>query len=60
VPTPEAADIDEVLTVLPHGTGSCKAVLGGLEVPNDGGKDARHDARREYFRNFSVMLGWIL
>ena len=31
---------DEVLTVLPHGTGSCKAVLGGLEVPNDEGTDA--------------------
>lgn len=40
VPNPDAVDTDEVLTVLPHGTGSCKAVLGGLEVPNDEGTDA--------------------
>ena len=40
VPKPEAVDTDEVLTVLPHGRGSCKAVLGGLEVPNDEGTDA--------------------
>ena len=37
---PEAVDIEEVLTVLPHEGGSCKAVLGGLEVPNDEGTDA--------------------
>ena len=40
VPKPEAVDTDEVLTVLPHGGGTCKAVLGGLEVPNDEGTDA--------------------
>ena len=40
VPEPEAVDTDEVLTVLPHGRGSCKAVLGGLEVLNDEGTDA--------------------
>ena len=40
VPNPEAVDTDEVLTVLPHGVRSCKAVLGGLEVPNDEGTDA--------------------
>ena len=40
VPNPEAVDINEVLTVLPHGGGTCKAVLGGLEVLNDAGTDA--------------------
>ena len=39
-PKPAAVDTDAVLTVLPHGGGSCKAVLGGLEVPNDEGTDA--------------------
>ena len=40
VPEPEAVDTDEVLTVLPHGRGSCKAGLGGLEALNDEGTDA--------------------
>ena len=39
-PRPEAVDTDEVLKVLPHGEGSCKTVLGGLEVPIDDGTDA--------------------
>jgi len=40
VPRPEAVDSDAVLAVLPHGRGSCKVVLGGLEVLNDEGTDA--------------------
>ena len=40
VPRPEAVDAGEVLAMLPHGKRSCKVVLGGLEVPSDGGADA--------------------
>ena len=34
VPRPAAVDANEVLAVLPHGTGTCNVVAGGLEIPN--------------------------
>ena len=37
VPRPELVDRDEVLAVLPHGTGTVEVVEGGLEIPNDAG-----------------------
>src|SRR3954468_20309473 len=37
VPKPDRVDKDEVLAVLPHGTGAVKVVEGGLEIPNDAG-----------------------
>ena len=37
VPQPEAVDRE---AVLPHGTGYCTAVHGGLEIPNERGDDA--------------------
>ncbi|MBI3916895.1 MAG: Lin0512 family protein [Betaproteobacteria bacterium] len=37
VPKPERVNKDEVLAVLPHGTGTVKVVEGGLEIPNDAG-----------------------
>ena len=37
VPKPERVNKDEVLAVLPHGTGTVKVVEGGLEIVNDGG-----------------------
>ena len=37
VPKPELVNRDEVLAVLPHGTGTVKVVEGGLEIPNDAG-----------------------
>ena len=40
VPNPEAVDAAEVVAVLPHGNGFCKAVAGGLEIPNEDGTDA--------------------
>ncbi len=40
VPQPDAVDTDAVVATLPHGTGYCKAVSGGLEVPNENGTDA--------------------
>ena len=40
VPKPEAVDADAVVATLPHGTGTLKAVVGGLEVPNEDGTDA--------------------
>lgn len=40
VPQPEAVDREAVLAVLPHGTGYCTAVPGGLEIPNERGDDA--------------------
>ena len=40
VPQPEAVDQEAVLAVLPHGTGYCTAVPGGLEIPNERGDDA--------------------
>ena len=40
IPNPEAVKNDEVAAVLPHGTAYCKAVPGGLEIPNETGDDA--------------------
>ena len=40
VPNPSAVDKVAVLSVLPHGSGYCEAVAGGLEVPNESGDDA--------------------
>ena len=37
VPKPERVSKDEVLAVLPHGTGTVKVVTGGLEIVNDTG-----------------------
>lgn len=37
VPKPERVDKEEVLAVLPHGTGTVKVFEGGLEIPNDAG-----------------------
>lgn len=38
-PKPDRIDKDQVLAVLPHGTGSVTVVEGGLEIPNDAGTD---------------------
>jgi uncharacterized protein (TIGR02058 family) len=40
VPHPEKVDKQEVLAVLPHGTGTVTAVDGGLEIPNDEGTNS--------------------
>ena len=40
VPEPNAVDKEEVLSVLPHGTGQITVVQGGLEIPNEDGTDA--------------------
>ena len=37
VPKPELVNREEVLAVLPHGTGTVKVIEGGLEIPNDAG-----------------------
>lgn len=37
VPKPDQVDHDQVLAVLPHGTGTVTVVEGGLEIPNDEG-----------------------
>jgi uncharacterized protein (TIGR02058 family) len=37
VPRPDLVNKDEVLAVLPHGTGTVRVVEGGLEVTNDEG-----------------------
>ena len=37
VPKPEAVDKAQVLAILPHGTGTCEVVEGGLEIPNAAG-----------------------
>jgi uncharacterized protein (TIGR02058 family) len=37
VPKPERVNKEEVLAVLPHGTGSVTIVEGGLEIVNDAG-----------------------
>jgi uncharacterized protein (TIGR02058 family) len=37
VPRPQEVDHDQVLAVLPHGTGTVTVVEGGLEIPNDAG-----------------------
>lgn len=39
-PQPDQVDGDAVVATLPHGTGYCKVVLGGLEIPNEDGTDA--------------------
>ncbi|HEX2827550.1 MAG TPA: Lin0512 family protein [Burkholderiales bacterium] len=37
VPKPELVNREEILAVLPHGTGTVKVIEGGLEIPNDEG-----------------------
>jgi uncharacterized protein (TIGR02058 family) len=37
VPKPERVDKEQVLAVLPHGTGTVHIVEGGLEIVNDAG-----------------------
>ena len=39
VPHPERVDKQQVLAILPHGTGTVEVVEGGLEIPNDAGTD---------------------
>ena len=40
VPQPDRVDTDQVLAILPHGTGTVTVVEGGLQIPNDKGTDA--------------------
>lgn len=40
VPKPDKVDTNQVLAVLPHGTGTVRVVEGGLEIPNEAGTDA--------------------
>jgi uncharacterized protein (TIGR02058 family) len=40
VPHPERVNKDEVLAVLPHGTGTVTVVDGGLEIPTDDGSNS--------------------
>jgi len=40
VPRPNEVDHDQVLAILPHGTGTVTVVEGGLEIPNDEGTAA--------------------
>lgn len=40
VPHPERVDTEAVRAILPHGTGTVRAVAGGLEIPNDAGTDS--------------------
>ena len=40
VPKPDQVNSNEVLAVLPHGSGSIEVVQGGLEIPNEQGTDA--------------------
>src|SRR5215475_2149967 len=40
VPHPEMVNKEEVLAVLPHGTGTVNVVEGGLQIPNDAGTGA--------------------
>ena len=40
VPRPEAVNKQEVLGVLPHGSGKITVVQGGLEIPSEDGTDA--------------------
>jgi uncharacterized protein (TIGR02058 family) len=37
VPKPDLVDKDQVLAILPHGSGTVTLVEGGLEIPNDEG-----------------------
>ncbi len=39
VPNPESVNKDEVLAILPHGTGTIEVVEGGLSMPNYGNDD---------------------
>ncbi len=39
VPRPDAVDADQVVAVLPHGTGEVSVVAGGLEIPSPDGND---------------------
>src|SRR5437667_48384 len=39
VPRPDLVDKEQVLAVLPHGTGTVRVVEGGLEIANDDGRD---------------------
>ena len=40
VPHPERVNAQEVLAILPHGTGTVTVVDGGLEIPNDEGTNS--------------------
>ena len=40
VPKPDLVDKDQVLAILPHGTGTVTLVEGGLEIPNDEGTNS--------------------
>jgi uncharacterized protein (TIGR02058 family) len=40
VPHPQQVNRDEVLAVLPHGTGTVTVVDGGLEIPTDDGTNS--------------------
>jgi uncharacterized protein (TIGR02058 family) len=40
VPHPEKVNKEEVLAILPHGTGTVTVVEGGLEIPNDAGTNS--------------------
>ena len=40
VPDPDSVNKDEVLAILPHGTGTLKVVEGGLRIANESGSDA--------------------
>lgn len=40
VPRPETVDKEEVLAVLPHGSGTVEVIDGGLEIANEAGDDA--------------------
>lgn len=39
VPEPERVDKDQVLAVLPHGTGTVNVIEGGLKIPKDDSDD---------------------
>jgi len=40
VPKPDLVDKDQVLAILPHGSGTVTLVEGGLEIPNDEGTNS--------------------
>lgn len=40
VPHPERVDTEAVRAILPHGTGTVRAVAGGLEIRNEAGTDS--------------------
>ena len=40
IPQPDQVDEKAVAASLPHGTAFVKAVIGGLEIPNEAGDDA--------------------